>query len=88
MRVIVEKTEDGIISVTRETPIKEVEMLDTPLVENEFEGEISDVLNQQLAWIEDNREDVCPRSESALHNLIDEIVPLYRRTLYKLRFLT
>ena len=64
------------------------ELLEIPLVENEFEGEVSDVLNQQLAWIEDNREEVCPRSESALHNLIDEIVTLYHRTLYKLRFLT
>ena len=62
-------------------------MLEIPLVENEFEGEISDVLNQQLAWIEDNREDVCPRGESALHNLIGEIVTLYQQTLYKLRFL-
>ena len=68
-------------------PIHYNELLDIPLVENEFDGEISDVLNQQLAWIEDNREDVCPRSEDALHNLIDEIVTLYHRTLYKLRFL-
>ena len=64
------------------------ELLEIPLVENEFEGEISDVLNQQLAWIEDNREDVCPGTERALHNLIDEIVTLYQRTLYKLRFIS
>ena len=63
------------------------ELLEIPLVENDFEGEIADVLNQQLAWIEDNREDVCPRTESALHNLIDEIVTLYQRTLYKLKLL-
>ena len=31
------------------------ELLDVPLVDNEFEGEIADVLEQQKAWIEDHR---------------------------------
>lgn len=64
------------------------ELLDVPLVDNEFEGEIADVLEQQMAWIEDNRERVCPREESSLHNLIDELVGVYQSTLYKLRFLS
>jgi len=64
------------------------ELVDVPLADNEFEGEIADVLDQQMAWIEDNRESICPREESALHNVIDEIVALYQKTLYKLRFLT
>lgn len=63
------------------------ELLEIPLMDNEFEGEIADVLEQQMAWIEDNREKVCPRSESALHNEIDAIVHIYQTTLYKLRFL-
>jgi hypothetical protein len=63
------------------------ERLDIPLMDNEFEGEIADVLEQQMAWIEDNREKVCPRSESALHNEIDAIVHIYQTTMYKLRFL-
>lgn len=63
------------------------ELLDVPLADNEFEGEIADILEQQVAWIEDNREKVCPRSESALHNVIDEMVAVYQTTLYKLRFL-
>lgn len=61
--------------------------LDVPLGENEFEGEIADVLEQQMAWIEDNRLKVCAREESALHNVIDEIVAIYQTTMYKLRFL-
>ena len=63
------------------------ELLDIPLLENDYAGEITDVLEQQMAWIEDNREGICPRSETALHNLIDEAVSLYQSTLYKLRFL-
>lgn len=63
------------------------ELLDVPLLDNEFEGEIADVLEQQMAWIEDNREKICSRDETSLHNVIDEIVGLYQTTLYKLRFL-
>lgn len=64
------------------------ELLDIPLADNDFEGEISDVLEQQMSWIEDNRQAIAPRSESALHNALDEIVSLYQSTLYKLRFLS
>lgn len=64
------------------------ELLDIPLMDNEYEGEIADILAQQMAWIEDNREKICSRKESALHNEIDAIVSLYQKTLYKLRFLT
>lgn len=63
------------------------ELIDIPLAENEFEGEISDILEQQMSWIEDHRDKIVPRSESALHNQLDEIVSLYQSTLYKLRFL-
>ena len=64
------------------------ELIKVPLADNEFEGEIADVLEQQMAWIEDNREKICPRDETAIHNVIDEIVGLYQTTLYKLRFLS
>lgn len=63
------------------------ELLDIPLLDNEYEGEIADVLEQIKEWIEDNREAVAPREESALHNEIDEAVSLIQRTLFKLRFL-
>ena len=64
------------------------ERIDVPLADNDFEGEIADVLEQQLAWIEDNREEIAPKDESALHNELDTIVALYQSTLYKLRFLS
>ena len=63
------------------------ELLNVPLADNEFEGEIADILDQQMAWIEDNRTNICPREETALHNVIDEIVGTYQRALYRLRFL-
>jgi hypothetical protein len=63
------------------------ELLDIPLLTNDKKGTIADVLENQKKWIEDNRESICPRSETALHNIIDEAVGLYLSTLYKLRFL-
>ena len=33
-------------------------LLDIPLLDNEYEGEIRDVLNQIKAWIQDNRREV------------------------------
>jgi len=49
---------------------------------------IIDFLQGQLTDIERNRYEVCDKSETALQNLIDEIVELYLSTLYKLRFLS
>jgi len=63
------------------------EILDIPLLTNDKKGTIADVLEGQMKWIEDNRESICPRKETALHNIIDEAVGLYMSTLYKLRFL-
>jgi hypothetical protein len=64
------------------------DLLEITLGDNDFEGEIADILEQQMAWIEDNRESICPKAETALNNSLDEIVTLYQRTLYKLRFLS
>jgi len=63
------------------------EILDIPLLTNDKKGTIADVLENQVKWIEDNRESICPRKETALHNIIDEAVGLYLSTIYKLRFL-
>lgn len=63
------------------------ELLNIPLLTNEYKGSIVDVLQKQKDWIESNREAICPRENTALHNLIDEAVALYDSTLYKLRFL-
>ena len=44
-------------------------------------------LENQLAEIESVRYDVCDKEDTPLQNLIDGIIELYLRTLYKLRFL-
>lgn len=44
-------------------------------------------LEESLADIEEMRYKVCDKTETALQNIIDEIVGLYLSTLYKLKFL-
>lgn len=49
------------------------------------EGErMEQVLRRHVEWIERNRADICPRADTTLHNIIDEIVALYLTTVYKL----
>lgn len=48
---------------------------------------VVDFLEDQLAEIEKNRYVFCEKDETALQNIIDEIVALYLSTLYKLKFL-
>ena len=50
--------------------------------------DIVEFLEDQLDQIEKARYEICDREETALQNLIDEIVALYLSTLYKLRFLS
>ena len=50
-------------------------------------GNIIEFLQDSLAEIEENRYKFCDEKESAVQNIIDEIVALYLSTLYKLRFL-
>lgn len=49
---------------------------------------IIDFLQGQVDEIEKKRFEVCDKTDTALQNLIDEIVELYLTTLYKLRFLS
>jgi hypothetical protein len=58
--------------------------IDVPYVTNKYKGTVSEVLRQQMDWIEANRQQIVPRTETALHNKIDEIVGLYQNTLYQL----
>lgn len=58
--------------------------LDIPVVPNKYKGTIAQVLRQQMDWIEGNRQQIAPRTETALHNTIDEIVGLYQNILYQL----
>lgn len=48
---------------------------------------IVEFLQDQVDGIEKARYEVCDKTETALQNIIDEIVGLYLSTLYKLRFL-
>ena len=45
-------------------------------------------LEASLAAIEKARYEVCPKEETAIQNLIDEIVAHYLSAIYKLRFLS
>lgn len=48
---------------------------------------VVEFLQDQLAEIEENRYKFCDKDDSAIQNIIDEIVSLYLSTLYKLKFL-
>lgn len=48
---------------------------------------IIEFLEDSLKQIEDARYEVCDKSDSSLQQLIDNIIEIYLRTLYKLRFL-
>ena len=48
---------------------------------------IIEFLQGSLAEIEGARYNLCDKTDSALQQLIDNIVEIYLRTLYKLRFL-
>ena len=50
-------------------------------------GNIIEFLEDQLKELEAMRYEVCDKTDTALQQLIDNIVELYLRTLYKLRFL-
>ena len=50
-------------------------------------GNILEFLQDSLADIEKMRYEVCEKSDSALQNIIDEIVGLFLSTIYKLKFL-
>lgn len=48
---------------------------------------IIEFLQDQLAEIEKGRYDVCAKEDSSLQQLIDNIVEIYLRTIYKLKLL-
>jgi hypothetical protein len=48
---------------------------------------VIEFLEDSLKEIEDARYKVCDKDDSSLQQLIDNIVEIYLRTLYKLRFL-
>lgn len=81
-----EKFYDGIVGITDKLAEAWMghqgeKLGDIPLLDNEFTGSIDDVLEQIMAWIEDNR----PGKPSYIENVIDEICALFAQTLYRLR---
>lgn len=50
-------------------------------------GNIIEFLEDSLKDVENMRYEVCEKSDTALQNIIDEIVGQYLSTLYKLKFL-
>lgn len=50
-------------------------------------GNIIEFIQDSLADVEANRYKVCEEKDTAIQNIIDEIVGLYLSTLYKLKFL-
>ena len=58
-----------------------------PLHSAKKTANIIEFLEGSLKEIEDTRYEVCDKTDTALQQLIDNIVEVYLRTLYKLRFL-
>ena len=52
------------------------------------QGNVLEFLQDSLSDIEKGRYEVCDKEQTALQNIIDEIVGLYLSTLYKLKFLS
>lgn len=50
-------------------------------------GNITEFLEDSLSDVEKMRYEVCEKTDTALQNIIDEIVGLYLQVLYKLKFL-
>lgn len=50
-------------------------------------GNIIEFIQDSLADVEANRYKVCEEKDTAIQNIIDEIVGLYLSALYKLKFL-
>lgn len=59
-----------------------------PLQSAQKSTDIVSFLENQLAGIEEGRYEVCSKTDTALQNIIDEIVGLYLTTLYKLKHLS
>lgn len=51
------------------------------------DGAVLPFLENSLEYIESERYKVCEKTDSAIQNIIDEIVGLYLSTIYKLKFL-
>lgn len=51
----------------------------------EKNSDIIEFIEDSLKTIEDNRDKFCDKDDTAMQNIVDEIVALYLSTLYRLR---
>ena len=65
----------------------ELTLIDIPLLDNEFPGEIKESMQAQRKWIKANRYKAVDKDETHIQNIIDEVVALYDRTIFKLHYL-
>lgn len=51
------------------------------------DGDMLPFLADQASWIDAYRSEICDLKDSELQNTIDEVLRVYEKTLYKLKFL-
>jgi hypothetical protein len=57
-------------------------------MKNPNKASIESIFRNHLDWIEKNRYNDVPVTQTAIQNLIDEAVATYQTALYKLKFLS
>ena len=60
-------------------------IIEIPGMDDEDVGDIIQQLKRYLSWIDANRYQAVSKEDTAIQNIIDEIVALYLSTLYKLQ---
>ena len=65
----------------------ELDPIQDPMITENEDGSADVEIPDDLADIEEMRYKVVDKSDTALQNIIDEIVALYLSTIYKLKFL-
>ena len=61
-------------------------LLNIELMSGKLPKDIIEALEAQQDWIESARKSL-PTEDTDIQNIIDEVIALYRQTLYKLKFL-
>lgn len=59
-------------------------MKEVPKMNNEMKPTASATLRSHVEWIESNRYKLCDKDDAMMQSLVDPIIALYYKTLYKL----
>lgn len=78
----------GLADVIAETAQWDRDLGEIPVLVNTIEGTIIDVLRGHVEWIKANRYEAVSRDETDMQALIDDVVTLYKHTIFKLRRFT